>query len=602
MLPAAVSARLDTNEKARCGRTVIQPVLGLGGSDHDFSAAIIEEGVIAVAVEDERIQGIKHANTAWHAHPARDAAYYCLDAAGLAVEELAGIFCCDDLDRPTPWLDWKSVTFVNHHTAHAAASYFMSGTERATLLVIDGHGSPLVETPAVDEVETISIGSARQQSLSVESLQTGVRRRTSSTWHYATNNSIGWFYEIITSALGFGPTGQGKAMGLAAYGTPAFLDEMSAFVEIPADGRFRFDPYGGIWEWLTEMLATRPSAMQLRADLAYAAQEIFADAIVVAANEAYRRYPSPVLCFGGGCALNTLANSMILQNTPFERISIFPAAGDNGLSVGAAFYGAHVLLGQPRRGDLPDWRARAVYTGREHGTDVLDEALAEAPVAASRPADLVRSTARALADGETVAICRGRSEIGPRALGNRSLLALPSTTRMRDHINLNIKERESYRPLAPVVPIEHVTTYFEGIEESPYMLLVAHVRDEFRGCLAAVTHVDGTARVQTVRATDNPFLYRLLELIGELIGVPVLLNTSLNSRGKPIVETPSDALALFTQRPIDLLILGDRMVRKYTPWAPLGSLAESGPARITRNYRRKRAKGCRHGAGLARVG
>jgi carbamoyltransferase len=552
-------------------------VLGLGGSNHDFSAAIVGNGAIQVAIEDERIQRVKRARTEWHAHPARDATTYCLEAAGVELDELDGIFCCDDLERPSAWLDWSRVTFVNHHTAHAAASFFASPHERSTLLVVDGHGSPLAETASGYEVETISTGWADGTSLAVDPLQTGVQKKTSSSWRHVTQNSIGWFYSIVTLALGFGESGHGKAMGLAGYGTPAFVDAMSAFVEIGADGRFRFDPYDGIWDWLTETLASRPDAMQVRADIAYAAQEIFVEAIVAAAQQAYRQAPSPLLSFGGGCALNTLANSRILEATPFEHVSVFPAAGDNGLSVGAAFYGAHVLLGHPRAVESPGWRGQAVYTGREHTAEEIDGVLSDAPIVASRPADLARATARALVDGETVAICRGRSEIGPRALGNRSLLALPSSVRMRDHINLNIKQRESFRPLAPVVPLEHLDTFFEGIEESPYMLLVASVRDEVRDRLAAVTHVDGTARVQTVRAADNPFLHRLLGLVGESTGVPVLLNTSLNFRAKPIVETPADAIELYVQRPIDVLVLGDRIVRKYSPWVAPALLPRSTP-------------------------
>jgi carbamoyltransferase len=542
------------------------PVLGLGGSNHDFSAAIVHNGAIQVAIEDERVQRVKHARTEWHAQPARDAADYCLNAAGIGLDEFAGIFCCDDLEQPSAWLDWSRVTFVNHHTAHAAASFFTSPHVRSTLLVVDGHGSPRDESTRGFAVETISIGSAEHLSLTLNPLQTGHQKKTSSSWCHVTENSIGSFYEIVTTALGFGETGQGKAMGLAAYGNPLFVDQLAEFVEIRPDGQFWFDPHKGIWDWLTATLARRPTAMQVRADIAYAAQEIFVDAIVAAAQEAYRHAPSPVLSFGGGCALNTLANSRILQATPFEQVSVFPAAGDSGLSVGCAFYGAHVLLDQPRGRESRGWRGRAVYTGREHTDEEIDAALSNAPVAASRPSDLAHATATALADGETLAICRGRSEIGPRALGNRSLLALPSSARMRDHINLNIKQRESFRPLAPVVPLEYLATYFDGVEESPYMLLVAKVREEVRHRLAAVTHADGTARVQTVRVEDNPFLHRLLELVGEFTGVPVLLNTSLNLRGEPIVESPADAIALFVQCPIDALVLGDCIVRKYSPW------------------------------------
>lgn len=557
------------------------PVLGLGGSNHDFSAAIVSDGEIQVAIEDERIQRIKRGRTDWHAKPARDAAEYCVEAAHLDLEDLAGIFCNGDIDRPAEWLDWSRVTFVNHHMAHAAASFFTSPHRQAALLVVDGHGSPIKETESAYEVETISIGRAEDATLTLHPLETGTQRKTSNSWRYITQNSIGWFYGIVTRALGLGDAAQGKTMGLAAYGTPKYLDELRQFVEPQPNGGFHFDPYGGIHEWLTETFASRGNAMQVRADVAYAAQEIFVDAIVAAADEAYRQAPSPALCFGGGCALNTLVNTRILEATPFERIWIFPASGDNGLSVGAALFGAHTILNQPRSSPGPGWRARAVYTGRESTDDEIDAALAEAPVAVACSADLVGETARALADGETVAVCRGRAEIGPRALGNRSLLALPSNARMRDHVNLNIKSRESFRPLAPVVPIEHAATYFEGIDESPYMLLAATVRPEVRGRLAAVTHVDGTARVQTVRAEDNQFLHDLLERIGQQTGVPVLLNTSLNLRDEPIVETPADAIGLFLRCPIDLLVLGDRIVRKYSPWAPPPLNASSFSPRVS---------------------
>lgn len=543
------------------------PVLGLGGSNHDFSAAIVEEGTIRVAIEDERVQRVKWGRSDWHAHPAQDAAEYCIEAAGIEFSDLAGIFCGEDLERPTEWMDWSRVEFVNHHLAHAAASFFAFPHQRATLLVIDGHGSAIGETPSGYEVETFSLGWAEGSELSLHTLQSGVQKKTSSSWRHVAQNSVGWFYGIVTMAIGLGNRGEGKTMGLAAYGEPRFLEEMRSFVDLGADGRFVFDPYGGIWDWLTETLATQPHSMQVRADLAFAAQEIFAETVVTVAKEAHRQAPSSILSFGGGCALNTLANTRIVEETEFEEVAVFPASGDNGLAVGASLYGAHARLGQPRRAEASGWRGRAVYTGREYTDAEVDAALADVPVAISRPAELVDEVARALAAGEIVAVCRGRSEIGPRALGNRSLLASPASRRMRDHININVKQRESFRPLAPAVPIEDVGRYFEGVTESPFMLLVARVRDEARDLLAAVTHVDGTARVQTVRREDNPFLHQLLRAVEELTGVPVLLNTSLNLRGEPIVETPADALSLFVQRPIDGLVLGDRLVRKYSPWS-----------------------------------
>lgn len=543
-------------------------VLGLGGSSHDFSAAIVADGTILVAVEDERIHRVKRGRAEWYSQPARDAASYCLDAVDASFDNLDGIYCSLDLERPTDWMDWSQVTFVKHHTAHAAASFFTAPHERSTLLVVDGHGGPVGESADGWELETISIGWADGTAMTVEPYQTGVKKKTSGSWRHVTRNSIGWFYRVVTLAIGFGYAEQGKAMGLAAYGTPRYVDALAQFVGVPADGRFVFDPHGGIWDWLTETLSSAGNAAQVRADLAYAAQEIFVDAIVAAAQAAHRQAPSDVLSFGGGCALNTMVNTRILEATPFEQLAVFPAAGDSGLSIGAALYGAHVLNGQPRRPASPGWRGRAVYLGREYSDEAVDAALAGAPVLSSRPLDLGQETARALVEGGCVAVCRGRSEIGPRALGNRSLLALPGPSQMRDHVNLNVKLRESFRPLAPVVPLEHLDTYFEGLDESPYMLLVANVREEFRNHLRAVTHVDGTARVQSVREEDNAFLHRLLGIVGELTGVPVLLNTSLNLPGKPIVETPADALELFIERPIDALVLGDRLVRKYSPWVP----------------------------------
>lgn len=542
-------------------------MLGLGGSNHDFSAALLVDGAIEVAVEDERVQRTKHGRSGWHEAPARSAAEYCLQASGFTVDELDGVFCCDDLERPVPWLDWSGVEFVNHHLAHASASYFSSPFEEAALLVVDGHGSVRSQSEIGFELETISVGHAEGCSLDLSTLQSGRKKASSNSWRYLADNSLGYFYDVVTEALGFGATGHGKTMGLAAYGRPSYKHELAQFVGLYEDGRFEFDPYGGIFDWLTETLRDARGEMQVRADIAFAAQELFVDAIVAAAREAHRRAPLRALAFGGGCALNTTANTRILAETPFEEVWVYPAAGDNGLAVGAALYGTHVVGGLPRRTRSAGWRSNWVYTGRSYSEQEIDGALASAPVFASRPTDLLEQTANALLSRQTVGICRGKSEIGPRALGNRSLIALPDATQMRDHINLNIKHRESFRPLAPVVPLECVDKYFDGITESPYMLFVAHVRHEFRARLAAVTHIDGTARVQTVRAEDNPFLHGLLEVIGEETGLPVLINTSLNAQGEPIVESPSDALRLFIDYPIDVLILGECLVRKYTPWA-----------------------------------
>jgi carbamoyltransferase len=553
-------------------------VLGVGGSNHDFSAALVRDGSIEVAIEDERLQRVKRGRTEWHAEPGRDAVAYCLDAAGIGWDDLDAVFCCDDLERPTRWLDRAKVTFVNHHMCHAAAAYYPFPYDRSTLLVIDGHGSPIGETESAYDVETISIGQAVWPTLKLTTLQTGQQRRTSSSWRYVTQNSIGWFYRIVTMGIGLGTTGQGKAMGLAAYGTSRFYGAMSDFVRIDDAGHFWFDPYGGLWDWLNEVIGPGGPSPQVCADLAYAAQEIMVEAVIAAASEAYRRSPNDVLGFGGGCALNTLANSRILEETPFRHLCVFPAAGDNGLAVGAALYGTHAIHGCPRPPMSPGWRGRLVYLGREYSDHEVDTALERSPVLARRPDDLVDEVAAIIARGGVVAVCRGGAEIGPRALGHRSLLALPAQAQMRDHINLEVKRRESFRPLAPAVRLEDLATYFEGVEESPHMLLVATVREEHRDRLAAVTHIDGSARLQSVRKEDEPFLHDLLGRVGYLTGTPIVLNTSLNLPDVPIVERPEEAIDFFVRRPVDALVLGDRLVTKYTPWVDPKSLPSPSPA------------------------
>lgn len=542
-------------------------VLGLGGSNHDFSAALVEDGELRVAIEDERIQRVRHGRHDWSSQPARDAAEYCLDALSLKLDDVDLIVANDDLERPRAWMDWSLVTFLNHHTAHASASFFTSPATQAALLVVDGHGSALDETSDSYRVETISIGFANRSHLSLQPLQTGHQRRTSSSWRYIGDNSIGALYEIVTVAIGFGDEGQGKTMGLAAYGQDRLTSPLRDFVTLGEDGTFLFDPYAGISDWLVTEIERADNQFQVRADLAYAVQQVFGDAIVAAAQAAYDRYPSPTLSFGGGCSLNTVANSRILNETAFETLHIFPAGSDDGLAVGCALYGYYSILGRHPRDGRPGWRGRSVYLGREYSPQEIETALASRSVSARKSDRLASDIARELAEGAVVALHRGKAEIGPRALGHRSLLAAAHSARLRDHINLNVKERESFRPLAPVVPIEAASTYFEGPAESPFMLLVFEVRPEFRDRLAAVTHADGTARIQTVRAEDNPFLHELLTEYGRITGIPVLVNTSLNLPGAPIVETPEDALDVFLQRPIDLLVLGDVLVRKYTPWA-----------------------------------
>lgn len=544
-------------------------LLGVGGSSHDFSAAVVTDGVIEVAIEDERLDRVRHGLNAWHNDPTTRSVRYCLDALGLELSDFHALYANHDLESNSTFLDSGiEIRQVSHHLAHAAASFFPSPYENAAILVIDGHGGTVANSAAKVELETISLGIGEGSAISLELLQSGAKRLTSGTWHYITSNSLGSFYKIVTDAIGFGMRGQGKTMGLAPYGdSDLFYRQLSGFVSVSTEGGFLFDPYSGIYDWLTDKMSTCGNPLKIRADIAAATQRIFEESILAVAQKCYDLTGLKTLCYGGGCALNGSANYRILRDTPFEEIFIYPAAGDSGLAVGAACIGYfHDFKGkrqpQPVRG-----LGAIGYTGRNYTKQECKGALDSFPVFYKETANLVSDVARRLLRSEVVGVFRGSSEIGPRALGNRSLLADPRSIAIRDHINLNVKGRESFRPLAPVVPIECAAEYFELSQPSPFMLLIARVRDIYRNALPGICHVDDTARVQTVDKESNPFLYNLLYQYGELTGIPILINTSFNGRGEPIVETPEHALRCFIQNPIDSLVLEDFIVEKHTPWS-----------------------------------
>jgi carbamoyltransferase len=267
------------------------------------------------------------------------------------------------------------------------------------------------------------------------------------------------------------------------------------------------------------------------------------------------------LVMAGGVALNCVANGRIARETPFENVWIQPAAGDDGIAIGAAYYG-HLALGGGRRGFVME----RPYLGREYSTEEVEAALRPRSVRLAvnreQPADLARATARRLAAGDVVGWFQGRSEFGPRALGNRSILADPRDAAMKDHVNARVKHRQGFRPFAPAVLAERADEIFEGHRESPFMLLAETVRPEWRDRIAATVHVDGSARVQTVREETNPRFYALIRAFADLTGVPVVLNTSFNIRGEPIVEDPFDAVECVLGTGIDVLVLGDFLLRK----------------------------------------
>jgi len=297
-------------------------------------------------------------------------------------------------------------------------------------------------------------------------------------------------------------------------------------------------------------------------DIARSGQIVFEEVAVNLARGAHKLHPSDNLCLAGGCALNTVANWKIMEQTPFKRLFVQPAAGDSGGAVGAAFYIYNTVLGNPREFTMQD-----VYLGPAFGEAEMEAALVAAGTQVrweklSRP-ELVKRTAAVLRDDKVIGWFQGRMEFGPRALGCRSILANPMNPEMKKIVNSKIKFREFFRPFAPAVLREHADEYFEmGGQESPFMLLVPPVRAEKRAVIPAVTHADGTGRVQTVTRESNETYYELIREFGALTGVPVLLNTSFNVRGEPIVCTPQDAVNCFLKTGLDYLVLGNILASK----------------------------------------
>lgn len=538
-------------------------IIGIGGSNHDFSAALLVDGEIVVAIEDERINRIKHGSKAWDSLPAKASVDYCLQACNLKMEDIDYIFSTVDLEMPSySWAGNKLKT-LPHHLNHAACAFYPSPFESAGIMVVDGHGG-LVSKPN-QEFETMSLGQGSKNKVHIKNHQKGRKKISSASWRYMCENSLGVFYTIISEGIGFSNRGQGKTMGLAPYGDLSLYPELSEFVSFK-DDRFFFDPYNGIYDWIVKKLRDKGNEFKRKADIACAAQKIFEETVLALANVCYKMTGQKYLTYGGGCALNGSANYRLLKESQFEDLFIYPAAGDNGLAIGAAYYGYHHIKGKSRTPTSVSSIGKIPCKGRVYSKEETQKALKSHPVQFMIPDDPVKEIAHRIKAKEVVAIFNGRSEIGPRALGNRSILADPSTTAMRDYINLSVKFRESFRPLAPIVPIEHADEYFELDKPAPFMLTIANVKKKYLRNLAGICHIDQTARCQTVDKESKPFLYKLLMYYGEITGHPILINTSFNVKGEPIVETPYDALNCFAGTNIHTLYLDGYIVEKHTPW------------------------------------
>src|SRR5579871_3901938 len=589
-------------------------ILGISAFYHDSAAALVEDGRIVAAAQEERFTRKKH-----DASFPRNAIGYCLEATGAT---LSGIDHVAFYDKPflkferlletyialAPrgfrsfqmaiplWLKEKlfqksllrkklkefdediageKLLFTEHHLSHAASAFFPSPFEKAVVLTMDGVGEWATTSAAIGE---------------------GNRLEIFQEIHFP--HSLGLLYSALTYYTGFKVnSGEYKVMGLAPYGEPKYakliLDNL---IDLKPDGSFRLDM--DYFDYCTGLTMTNERFAKLfgapvrtpdklltsfHMDIAASIQAVLDEAVLRLTRSLAVKTGLRNLCLAGGVALNCVANGKVLRDGKFDSIWIQPAAGDAGGAVGAALAAYHQFKGEVRKVAPTDGMAGA-FLGPEFSQDEIERRLREAGARFSvlGQDDVVATTAKALADQLAVGWFQGRMEFGPRSLGARSILGDPRSATMQKNLNLKVKYRESFRPFAPAVLREDVAGWFELNSDSPYMLIVADVREEKRRAMTAaeqalfgidklnvsrsdipaVTHVDYSARIQTVSAETNPLFHRLLTQFKALTGCPVLVNTSFNVRGEPIVCTPEDAFRCFMGNELDLLVVGNCVLEK----------------------------------------
>jgi len=537
-------------------------VLGVNAVFHDPAAALVIDGETVAAAEEERFTRRKHgkppvAFSTWELPEL--AARWCLARAGLTPADLEAVAYSYDpaLAPPTdsvldarweglrtlyveraprflasalPGLDPARVRHVAHHVAHAASAHHAAGWRDCAVLVLDGRG----------ESASHLAGHVRDGRLEVLAAQ-------------RLPHSLGIVYEELTAHLGFRrASDEYKVMALAAYGEPRFLDELRESVRATGDGGFLAT--SPEWSRFAPPLAPEGDWRPEHADLACSIQRRLEEVLLELAGWLHERTGERRLAMAGGVALNCVANARLHAEGPFEEVWVQPAAGDAGTALGAALHVAAEL------GDEPAPMHTAAL-GREWDEDELARWLDGAGVAYERPDDVAETVADALAGDGIVAWFQGRSELGPRALGHRSLLADPRRAENLERLN-DVKGREQFRPVAPMVLEERAGEIFHGRLPSPHMLFTHDVGPAWRERIPAVVHVDGTARIQTVAREEEPLVARVLDGFAARTGVPVVVNTSLNTAGRPIVDDPRDALECFGSAPIDLLAIGPFAVRR----------------------------------------
>jgi len=573
-------------------------ILGINAYHGDASAAILHNGKLVAAAEEERFNRKKHC-----AGFPTLAVRYCLEAAGITATELDHVGISRDpsahlhkkilfsvtrlsglsgliaarlanaarvrnlREELAKALDLPAVSFraqfhnVEHHKAHMASCFLVSGFDQAAILSIDGFG------------DFISTMWGRGDGNRIEVLG-----------EIEYPHSIGILYTATSQYLGFPKYGdEGKVMGLAPYGQPRYIEQFRDMVRTESDGRFKLnldyflhhsDGVEMTWDdgsptigrifsdkYIETFGAARNNGLPLSSreeDIAASLQARLEEVGFHILNHLYQKTGSKRLALAGGVALNSVMNGKILLNTPFEEVYVQPAAGDSGTALGVCFWIENVLLQRPRAFTMGH-----AYTGPEYKNGQIERVVHSSGLKHRLlgDAELTRAAARAVADGKIVGWFQGRMEFGPRALGNRSIVVDPRRQEMKEVLNARIKKREPFRPFAPSILEDRVSEYFEQTHPAPTMLMVYQIKPEKRAAIPAVTHVDGSGRLQTVSREANPLYYDLIREFDLITGVPVVLNTSFNE-DEPIVCTPDQAMDCFQRTRMDVLFLGNYMVER----------------------------------------
>lgn len=577
-------------------------VLGLNSFHADSSACILRDGRLLAAAEEERFRRVKH----WAGFPS-EAIKYCLSEAGIGFDSIDRVALNQDgranlsaklqyivksrpslsivlervrnrgaregaaalLQRSFPEVKrMPQVAHIEHHLAHLSSAFHVSPFAEAVAVSVDGFG----------DFASAAWGTGRDTAIDIEG-------RT------LFPHSLGIFYQSVTQYLGFPHYGdEYKVMGLAPYGVPRFLPQMRRLVTLKADGGFELDltyfrhhKEKTAFEWsggspeftdlftpaLEELLGPRrqPSdpLEERHKDIARSTQAMYEEAFFNLLHVLYERHKLPSIALAGGCAANSVANGKIRRVTGFKKVYVQSAAGDAGGAIGAAFSVWHQSGG--KRSFVMDHANWGPQFGAKYTTELLRiqaGRITDAGCSVEHigdEAELCRATAEAIAEGKVVGWFQGRMEWGPRALGNRSIVCDPRRRDMKDILNAKIKRRESFRPFAPSILSEHVSEWFEEDDEVPFMMQVYQIREEKRGRIPAVTHVDGSGRLQTVKKSANSRYHALISAFRDFTGVPMILNTSFNEN-EPVVCKPEEALDCFLRTNMDVLVLGDVVIRR----------------------------------------